>query len=176
ALFGGIEPKAVQFHIDMAHLALSIARLTLIGQDASAAVAQHVPSAIMVPEERSRAREFVPRWTALASSIELTYGSAQAALTIVTEAVKLLPDNEKLLFWGGVVLECSAVWVGEPTTDTRAAVPALGQTDGSGFNMVKNARIWGPVEDAYRHALARDPDDFEAHLHLGYALYSLRNY
>src|SRR5262249_41905955 len=93
ALFGGIEPKAVQFHIDMAHLALLIARLTLIGQDPSAAVAQHVPSAIMVPEERSRAREFVPRWTALASSIELTYGSDQAALTIVTEAVKLLPDN-----------------------------------------------------------------------------------
>jgi hypothetical protein len=173
ALLGGIEPKAVLFHIDMARLALSVARLTLAGQDPSTAVAL---SGIIVNQEMLRARDFVPRWCALASSAELTDGSDQAALTLVTEALKLMPDNEELLFWRGVVLEFEAVWVGEPTIDPRAALPAIGQTDGSGFNMVKNARIWGPVEEAYRHALVRDPDDYEAHLHLGYALYSLRNY
>lgn len=135
-----------------------------------------VSSGIMVPDEMSRAREFMPRWCALASSALLLYGADLPALTLVTEALKLLPDNEELLFWRGVVLEFEAVWVGEPTIDPRAALPAIGQTDGSGFNMVKNARVWGPVEEAYRHALARDPDDYEAHLHLGYALYSLRNY
>jgi len=178
ALFGGIEPKAVIFHIDMAHLALLIARETLAGRDPSLTHKSQddVSSGIVVPQETARAREFVPRWCALASSVELTYGSDQAALTLVTEALKLLPDNEELLFWRGVVLEFAAVWVGEPTTETRAAVPALGQTDGSGFNMVKNARVWGPVEDAYRRALQREPDNAETHLHLGFTLYSLRNY
>jgi tetratricopeptide (TPR) repeat protein len=150
-----------------------VARLTLAGQDPSTAVAL---SGIIVNQEMLRARDFVPRWCALASSAELTDGSDQAALTLVTEALKLMPDNEELLFWRGVVLEFEAVWVGEPTIDPRAALPAIGQTDGAGFNMVKNARIWGPVEEAYRHALVRNPDDYEAHLHLGYALYSLRNY
>jgi tetratricopeptide (TPR) repeat protein len=178
ALLGGIEPKAVLFHIDMAHLALSVARSTLAGQDPSMVHKgkDDVSSGIMVPDEMSRAREFMPRWCALASSALLLYGADLPALTLVTEALKLLPDNEELLFWRGVVLEFEAVWVGEPTIDPRAALPAIGQTDGSGFNMVKNARVWGPVEEAYRHALARDPDDYEAHLHLGYALYSLRNY
>ncbi|HEX4568553.1 MAG TPA: hypothetical protein VH138_18100 [Vicinamibacterales bacterium] len=178
AMFGGIEPKAVLFHIDMAHLALLVARATLAGQDPSMVHKgkDDVSSGIIVPSELSRAREFVPRWCAVASSVVLTYASDQPALTLVTEALKLMPDNEELLFWRGVVLEFEAVWVGEPTIDPRAALPAIGQTDGAGFNMVKNVRVWGPVEEAYRHALARDPNDYEAHLHLGYALYSLRNY
>ena len=178
AMLGGIEPRAVLFHIDMARLALSVARLTLAGQDPSMVRKgqDDVSGGIMMSYEMSRAREFVPRWCALASSIELTYGSDQAALILVTEALKLLPDNEELLFWRGAVLEFQAVWIGEPTIDPRAALPAMRQTDGAGFNMMKTARVWGPVEEAYRHALARDPDDYEAHLHLGYALYSLRNY
>src|SRR5262249_29615878 len=32
ALLGGIDPDAVVFHIDMAHLALSVSRLTVTGQ------------------------------------------------------------------------------------------------------------------------------------------------
>jgi tetratricopeptide (TPR) repeat protein len=169
AWLGGVEPKEVGFQIDMARLAALIDRGTLSTQ-----VRDRVPDSTL--DDRQRAREFVPRWSALAASVLLTYGSDQNAMTIIDEALKLCPDDPKLLFWRGAVLEFQAVWIGEPTTDPRAAVPAIGQTDGSGFNMVKNARLWGPVADAYRHALTRDSEDYEAHLHLGYALYSLRSY
>lgn len=164
ALFGCIEPKAALFHVDMARLALAIARSTIAGR---------IPNSTL--DDKERARELLPRWTALASSIELTCVADQPALTLVTEALKLMPENEELLFWRGVVLEFQAVWVGA-TADPRAAIPAMGQTDGSGFNMVKNTLTWGPVEAAYEHAIARNADNAETHLHLGYARYSLRNY
>jgi tetratricopeptide (TPR) repeat protein len=179
ALRGGIEPKGVSFHIDMAHLAFSVARLTLAGQEPSTRapfVNGDARSGIDVRFEMERAREFIPHWTAAATSVVLTNALDQEAQTLVTEALKLLPDNEELLFWRGVVLEFQAVWIGEPRIDPRAALPAMGRTDGAGFDLLKNARIWGPVEEAYRSALARKSDDYEAHLHLGYALYSLRNY
>jgi hypothetical protein len=164
ALFGGIQPKAALFHLDMARLALLVTRQTITGQ---------IPETTLGDAERGR--EFLPRWCALASSTELTYGSDLPALTLVTEALKLMPENEELLFWRGLVLEFQAVWVGAPA-DPRAAVPAFGKTDGSGFNMVTNALVWGPVEDAYRRTIARSPDNAEVHLHHGFAQYSLRDY
>lgn len=170
ALLGGLGSKEVAFQIDMAHLALSVPRLTVAGRDPDAV------SGVVPPQEITRAREFVTRWTALATSILLTYASDQTAETLVNEALKLLPDNEELLFWRAGVMEFQAVWVGVAAANVRAAVPGMNSRDGSGYDMLTNTRTWAPVEEAYRHALARQPDDSEAHLHLGYSLYSLRSY
>jgi len=166
ALSGGLDPKEVPFQIDMAHLAMTVDRWTVIGL---------VPDS--TSEDLQRAREFLPRWSVLAVSTLLTYGVDTNATTVVEEALKLFPNDPKLLYWRGLVLEFQAVWVGPPSrTESRAAVPAMRSTDGAGYDMVTNMRVWAPVEDAYRRALALDRDNFEAHLHLGYASHSLRNY
>jgi tetratricopeptide (TPR) repeat protein len=176
-LLGGLQPNDVNFHIDMAHLALSVARMTLAGKDpANTTQGTDRTSGVVLQSESTRALEFVPRWTALATSVLLTYGSDQQAETLVNESLKLLPDNEEVLFWRAGVMEFQAVWVGVPSANVRAAVPGMNSRDGSGYDMLTNTRTWAPVEEAYRHALARRPDDFEAHLHLGYSLYSLRSY
>jgi len=112
----------------------------------------------------------------LDASVDLLYGLDQGAAAIVDEALRFFPEDSKLLFWRGLVLEFHAVWVGTPATDPHATVPGMSSTDGSGFDLVKNARLWGPVEEAYRRALQHDADNPEVHLHLGYALASLRTY
>jgi tetratricopeptide (TPR) repeat protein len=48
--------------------------------------------------------------------------------------------------------------------------------DPHGFDLLTNARVWGPVEEAYRRVIQLDPDNAEVHLHLGYALHSQRRY
>jgi tetratricopeptide (TPR) repeat protein len=165
ALNGDANPKDVLFHVDMAHLSLAISRWSLTGR---------------VPETSEldvrRAREFLSRWYGLASSVLLTYAADQNATTLVDEGLKLLPEDGNLLFWRGLVLEFHAVWVGTPVTDPRAAVPAIRHTDGSGFDLLANTRVWGPAEEAYRRVLQKSPDHFEAHLHHAYTLYSLRRY
>jgi tetratricopeptide (TPR) repeat protein len=160
-----LPPKDVLFHIHMAQLSLAVSRRTLTGQ---------VPDTDEA--EMRRVRAFLPQWHALAASALLTCYADQEALTLVEDGLKLFPENEELLFWRGLVLEFHAVWVGTPTIDPHAALPAIRNRDPTGFDLLTNTRVWAPVEEAYRRVLQRGSNNAETHLHLGYALYSLRRY
>jgi tetratricopeptide (TPR) repeat protein len=155
ALSGGLDPKDVSFQIDMAHRALTISTWTLTGRMSR------------VADEVQRAREFLPHWLALATNVLLSYGVDRNAKAIVDEGLELFPDDERLLFWRGAVLEYQAVWIGVSAINHEAATRATASSQ------LTSALIWAPVENAYRHALVRDQNDYETHLHLGYALYSL---
>jgi tetratricopeptide (TPR) repeat protein len=160
-----LSRKDVLFHLHMAQLSLAISRRSLTGQ---------VPGTDEA--EMRRARLFLPQWYALAASALLTYYADQDAMTLVEDGLKLFPEDEKLLFWRGLVLEFHAVWVGTPAIDPHAAVPAMRNRDPNGFDLLTNTRVWAPVEEAYRRVIQRGSNNAEAHLHLGYALYSLRRY
>lgn len=159
ALFADLEPDAARFHVDMAHLALTIDR-----------------KEALTPAARPRAETFLPRWCAVASSVLLLHALEQQASACVEETLKLFPEDREMLFWRGVVLEFSAVWRGQPVIDPHSTNPSMARANPAGYDMLSNSRIWVPVEDAYRHLLALEPDQHEARLHLGYALYSLRRY
>ena len=165
ALVGAANPKEALFHVDVAHRSLAVSR---------DAVTNQLP--VSDEAERRRAREFLPHWYALAASALLSFYADQNALTLVDEGLKLLPEDRELLFWRGLVLEFHAVWAGTLATDPHAAVPAMQNKDPSGFDLLTNARLWAPVEGAYRRVIQRDGNNAEAHLHLGYALHSLRRY
>src|SRR5579872_5812675 len=164
-LVGEPNPKDALFHIDMAHRALASSR---------ASSADQMPGADET--EMHRAREFLPRWYALAASALLTYYADQKALALLEEGLKLFPEDRHLLFWRGLVLEFHAVWVGTSTSNPHAAVPAMQNRDPNGFDLLINTRVWAPVEEAYRRVIQLDANDPEMHLHLGYALYWLRRY
>jgi tetratricopeptide (TPR) repeat protein len=171
-LLRAVGVKDALFHIDMAHLALFPARSIIAAQEPK----DTFPGGADLRAERQRAREWLPRWCALATSVLLTYANDTMATSITEDTLKLLPDDERVLFWRARVLEYHAVWVGTPAIDPRPAAPAMRSPDGAGFDMVTNARVWGRVEEGYRRVLQRDPNHFEAHLHRGYALYALRKY
>jgi tetratricopeptide (TPR) repeat protein len=80
-----------------------------------------------------------------------------------------------MLFWHGIVMEFQAVWSGQPAV-SQGAMPTIRNADPSRFDLIGNARTWGPVEAAYRRVLQLDPGHAEARLHLGYALCSQRRY
>lgn len=165
ALVGAANPKEALFHVDMAHRSLAISRGSITD-----------PSPGADDAERRRAREFLPHWYALAASALLSFYADQNALTLVDEGLKQFAEDRELLFWRGLVLEFHAVWVGTPATDPTAAVPAMRSKDPTGFDLLTNTRVWAPVEEAYRRVIHGDADNAAAHLHLGYALYSLRRY
>jgi tetratricopeptide (TPR) repeat protein len=179
ALFGAVDERAVAFHMDMAHLSLSQQRLILAAPEAfkdalrMGDVSNSSPTSVEYDRDRARARDFLPRWSAFAAGILLTHAHDVKAASVIDEALKLSPDNPELLFWRGVVLEFQAVWVGARSTEYSPSTP---HRDGAGFDMVANIRAWVPVEDAYRRALQHAPDAYETHLHLGYALATLRRY
>ena len=162
---GAANPREGLFHVDMAHRALAVSRNSVANQSPGADEA-----------ERRRAREFLPHWYALAASALLSFYADQNALTLVDEGVKLFPEDRELLFWRGLVLEFHAVWVGTLAADPHAALRAMPNKDPSGFDLLTNTRVWAPVEEAYRRVIQRDGNNAEAHLHLGYTLYSLRRY
>jgi tetratricopeptide (TPR) repeat protein len=165
ALFGELNPKDAVFQIAMAHGALTISRsLKAPGQ-----------TSLVEGAEIRRALEFLPHWYALAASALLRYYADQDALSLIDEGLKLFPGDRALLFWRGRVLEFHVVWVGTPAT-APPAVRAMQKRDPHGFDLLTNARVWGPVEEAYRRVIQLDPDNAEVHLHLGYALHSQRRY
>jgi tetratricopeptide (TPR) repeat protein len=165
AVVGAANPKEALFHVDMAHRSLAVSRDTVANQASGAAEG-----------DRRRAREFLPHWYALAASASLSFYADQNALTLVDEGLKLFPEDRTLQFWRGLVLEFHAVWAGTPPADTHAAMQAMQNKDPSGFDLLANTRVWAPVEEAYRRIIQRDANDAAAHLHLGYALHSLRRY
>jgi tetratricopeptide (TPR) repeat protein len=165
ALVGDVNPKEALFHVDVAHRSLAISRGSITDQ---------LPGADEA--ERRRAREFLPHWYALAASALLSFYADQNALTLVDEGLKQFPEDRELLLWRGLVLEFHAVWVGTPAIDPTAAVPAMRSKDPTGFDLLTNTRVWAPVEEAYRRVIHGDADNAAGHLHLGYALYSLRRY
>ncbi len=164
-LAGELDPKEALSHLDMAHLALTIARESVSGQLSDTS-----------PAEKGRSREFLLHWYALAASGLLSYFDPQDAERFIQEGLKLFPEDPTLLFWHGCVLEFSAVWVG--LSALRPDDPALSPTlrFNSGPGVLAAARLWGPAEAAFRRVVQTDPNHFEAHLYLGYVLYSLRNY
>ncbi|MGH9409102.1 MAG: tetratricopeptide repeat protein [Vicinamibacterales bacterium] len=93
----------------------------------------------------------------------------------MNEAVKLAPTDPELLYWRGRILEFRAVWGGSSRVDPHAGILA-GSNRGAGFDVVTAARLWDPVEDAYRRVLEIDPNAYDAHVHLGYALYWQRRF
>lgn len=156
-----IDPNVALFHVDIAHLALTTARWSLTDQ---------LPDADD-QDTRRRAREFLPHWYAVATGVLLSYFGDQNATRLIDEGVKLFPEDQTLLFWRGLVMEFTAVWVGvRPVGPNTAKQLELAR---SGLPM---ARAWVSVEDAFRHVTQKDPNQFEAHLHRGYALYSLHKY
>ena len=162
----GENPMDAVFHIAMAHRALTISRsLMKPGQ-----------TSLVEGAEIRRAREFLPHWYALAASALLWHYADQNALSLIDEGLKLFPGDRDLLFGRGRVLEFHAVWVGTPATDPTPAARTMQKRDPHGFDRLTNARVWGPVEDAYRRVIQLDPDNAAVHLHLGYALHSQRRY
>jgi tetratricopeptide (TPR) repeat protein len=168
ALFGELNPKDAGFQIAMAHRALTISR--------SLVEPFRFQTSLVEGAEIRRAREFLPHWYALAASALLWHYADQNALSLIDEGLKLFPGDRDLLFWRGRVLEFHAVWVGTPATDPTPAVRTMQKRDPHGFDRLTNARVWGPVEEAYRRVIQLDPDNAAVHLHLGYALHSQRRY
>jgi tetratricopeptide (TPR) repeat protein len=165
ALSGAVNPKEALFHVDMAHRALAVSRGSITDQ---------LP--VADEAEKRRTRAFLPRWYALAASALLSVYADQNALGLVDEGLKLFPEDLEMLFWRGLVLEFHAVWVGTPAIGPTAAGPAMPSKDPTGFDLLTNTRVWAPAEEAYRRVVQRDAGNAAAHLHLGYALYSLRRY
>jgi len=159
------------FQIAKAHQALAFSRSLVEPTSAG-----HVQMSLVEGTEIRRAREFLPHWYALATSALLRYYADQDALSLIDEGLKLFPGDRDLLFWRGRVLEFHAVWVGTPATDPTPAVRTMQKRDPHGFDLLTNARVWGPVEEAYRRVIQLDPDNAAVHLHLGYALHSQRRY
>ena len=167
----GENPMDAVFQIAKAHQALTISRSLVEPTSAG-----HVQMSLVEGAEIRRAREFLPHWYALAASALLWHYADQNALSLIDEGLKLFPGDRDLLFWRGRVLEFHAVWVGTPATDPTPAVRTMQKRDPHGFDRLTNARVWGPVEEAYRRVIQLDPDNAAVHLHLGYALHSQRRY
>jgi hypothetical protein len=160
-LSGDPDPRDVAFHIGMARRALTIWTWTLTGKMLG-----------VKADEVQRARDVLPRWTALAASVLLVFRDDQNARTIVDEGLKLFPDDETLWYWRARVMESQAVWIGA----SAFAPPTLASrgTSVPGEEAHAERATWEAVEEAYRQTLQRGLADYEAHLHLGYALYSLQ--
>jgi tetratricopeptide (TPR) repeat protein len=167
----GENPMDAVFQIGMAHRALTISRSLVEPSSAG-----HVQMSLVEGVEIRRAREFLPHWYALAVSALLWHYADQNALSLIDEGLKLFPGDRDLLFWRGRVLQFHAVWVGTSATDPTPAVRTMYKRDPHGFDRLTNARVWGPVEEAYRRVIQLDPDNAAVHLHLGYALHSQRRY
>jgi tetratricopeptide (TPR) repeat protein len=167
----GENPMDAVFQIAKAHQALAFSRSLVEPTSAG-----HVQMSLVEGTEIRRAREFLPHWYALAASALLWHYADQNALSLIDEGLKLFPGDRDLLFWRGRVLEFHAVWVGTPATDPTPAVRTMQKRDPHGFDRLTNARVWGPVEEAYRRVIQLDPDNAAVHLHLGYALHSQRRY
>jgi tetratricopeptide (TPR) repeat protein len=170
ALFGE-NPMDAVFQIAKAHQALAFSRSLVEPTSAG-----HVQMSLVEGTEIRRAREFLPHWYALAASALLWHYADQNALSLIDEGLKLFPGDRDLLFWRGRVLEFHAVWVGTPATEPGPPVRTMQKRDPHGFDRLTNARVWGPVEEAYRRVIQLDPDNAAVHLHLGYALHSQRRY
>jgi tetratricopeptide (TPR) repeat protein len=162
-----VNQDAALFDVDMAHLALVMAR-RLVTHELGDANDLDV----------RRAREFLPRWYALATSVLLSCFSDQNAMRLIDEGVKLFPEDPTVLYWRGLVMEFTAVWVGSrpmgPTDPKLLSTPGSRSSYGSGPLAV--AFSWSPTEEAFRRVIQKNPGQLEAHLHLGYALYRLRKY
>jgi len=160
------EPRVALFDVEMAHQALATARGALT----------HDWPDTNEPDTR-RAREFLPHWYALATSVLLGHNGAQEATRLIDEGVKLFPEDQTLRYWRGLVMEFTTVWVGSsltgPTDAQRPSAPGSTATTGSG---PPAAFLWSQTEEAFRHVVQKDPGRLEAHLHHGYALYSLLKY
>jgi tetratricopeptide (TPR) repeat protein len=164
----GENPMDAVFQIAMAHRALTISR--------SLVEPFRFQTSLVEGAEIRRAREFLPHWYALAASALLWHYADQNALSLIDEGLKLFPGDRDLLFWRGRVLEFHAVWVGTPATEPGPPVRTMQKRDPHGFDRLTNARVWGPVEEAYRRVIQLDPDNAAVHLHFGYALHSQRRY
>jgi tetratricopeptide (TPR) repeat protein len=167
----GENPMDAVFQIGKAHQALAISRSLVEPTSAG-----HIQVSLVEGAEIRRAREFLPHWYALAASALLWHYADQNALSLVDEGLKLFPGDRDLLFWRGRALEFHAVWVGTPATEPGPPVRTMQKRDARGFDLLTNARVWGPVEEAYRRVIQLDPDNAAVHLHLGYALHSQRRY
>lgn len=172
-LFGENRMDAV-FQIAMARRALTISH-SLVEPD-QPSLPRAGQRAIVAGAEIRRARDFLAHWYALAVSALLLHYADQNALSLIDEGLRPFPGDRDLLFWRGRVLEFHAVWVGTPATDPTPAVRTMQKRDTHGFDLLTNARVWGPVEEAYRRIIPLDPDNAAVHLHLGYALHSQRRY
>jgi tetratricopeptide (TPR) repeat protein len=170
----GENPMDAVFQIAMAHRALTISH-SLVEPD-QPSLPRDGQRAIVAGAEIRRAREFLAHWYALAVSALLWHYADQNALSLIDEGLRPFPGDRNLLFWRGHVLEFHAVWVGTPATDPTHAVRTMQKRDPHGFDRLTNARVWGPVEEAYRRVIQLDPDNAAVHLHLGYALHSQRRY
>jgi tetratricopeptide (TPR) repeat protein len=170
----GENPMDAVFQIAMAHRALTISH-SLVEPD-QPSLPREGQRAIVAGAEIRRAREFLAHWYALAVSALLWHYADQNALSLIDEGLRPFPGDRNLLFWRGRVLEFHAVWVGTPATEPTPAVRTMQKRDPHGFDRLTNARVWGPVEEAYRHVIQLDPDNASVHLHLGYALHSQRRY
>jgi tetratricopeptide (TPR) repeat protein len=165
----GENPMDAVFQIARAHQALAISRSLVVPTSA-----EHIQMSLVEGAEIRRAREFLPHWYALAASALLWHYADPNALSLIDEGLKLFPGDRDLLFWRGRVLEFHAVWVGTPATEPGPPVRTMQKRDPHGFDLLTNARVWGPVEEAYRRVMQVDPDNAAVHLHLGYALHSQR--
>lgn len=169
AMLTDLDDDAVGFHIDMAHLLLSFDRSQVQRVRPTGGFS---PSQEQVDEQR--AREFLPRWYGVASSVLLLRGMDVSALRCIEDGVKVLPTDRHVLLWKGFVSEFQAVWhppaVLDPRPEMRTALP---DADPSAFDLNYRARQWGPAEAAYRRVLSVDSAQLEARLHLGFVLLSL---
>lgn len=166
AMLADIDAGAAAFHIDLAHLLLTFDRQ----------LAERAAGGSAAPDtgEAQRAREFLPRWCALASSVLLLHGLNRNARACIDEVLRVLPDDPEMLFSRGVVAEFEGVWSPPETVDPHSDLKrSMPDADATGFDPRYRERVWGPAAEAYRRALKVDPGNHEVRLHLGYVLAAL---
>ena len=166
AMLDDLDNLTTAFHIDMAHLLLSVDR-SRAGRRRPAAG----PGSSSDIADLERSRAFLPRWYALSSSILLLHGLERNARALVDEGVKLFPEDPAMVFREALVTEFRAVWSPPAPADPHPELGlAMSDADATLFDLSYGQRLWEPAASAYRRVLALDPDNAEARLHLGFAL------
>ena len=161
------DEKAVLFHADMAHLLLTVDRVYV--QRARASAEMIGPSESY---DRRHALEFLPRWYAVMSSALVLHGLDATALKIADEEAKLFPRDPRAGYVHALVDEFRAVW-NQQRMDPFG-MPGRPSRDPSGFDLLANTRLWGPILSEYKDVVAADPDNHEARVHLAWTQMALR--
>jgi len=161
-----VDDSGAAFHAGIAHLLLNVDRAYV--QRARSSAPMSNPAERL---DREHALAFLPRWYAVMSSALVLHGLDAAALKLVDEEAKLFPHDSRAVFAHGLVDEFRAVWNEqriEPFSSYRLS------KDPSGFDLIANTRLWGPILSEYKDVVASEPDNHEARVHLAWTQISLR--
>jgi tetratricopeptide (TPR) repeat protein len=161
-----MDDSGAALHAGMAHELLSVDRVYV--QRARSSAQMSNPAELL---DREHALAFLPRWYALMSSALVLHGLDAAALKLVDEEAKLFPHDPRAVFAHGLVDEFRAAWNEQRIEPFSSYRPSR---DPSGFDLIANTRLWGPILSEYKDVVASEPDNHEARVHLAWAHMSMR--